>query len=166
MHIPRATRSERLVRPIGRPQVRQHIIPPSQRVRGKPSRLPTFLQHQSLVLHPQERGIVIPDETAVELQRAAAGVGADGAELGDSPGDASGAVGGGEVAAALEEAVERGALRGGGRDGEVVVGGEHGCVDEGGKEGVDAGLVGGVRRELRGGAAPKDESVQGGGRGG
>lgn len=162
LHIPRSTRPERLIRPIRRFQIRQHIIPAGQRVGGQPHRRPTFPQDQRLVLRPQERGIIILNETTVELQGGAAGVGAEGAKLGDGGGDAAGAVGGGEVAAALEEAVERGVLRGGGRDGEVIVGGEHGGVDQGGEEGVDAGLVGRPRRELRLRAAAKDEGLCGG----
>lgn len=73
-------------------------------------------------------------------------------------GDALGAVIVAEVAAALEEAGD-GVLGGGAGDGEVVVGGEHGRVDQGGEERVDSGLVRRTREVFLLGTASEDEGV-------
>lgn len=160
LEIPIPARPERLINPIGRLQIRQHSVPPGQRVGGQPNGRPTFLGDQCLVLDSDEGGIVILDETAVDLQRAATGGEAEGAKLGNRTRHAARALVVGEVAAALEEAVDG---VGGGGDGEVVVVGEGGGVDERGEERVDGIFVGGTRRELGLGAAGKDEGVDRGG---
>lgn len=164
LKIPIPTGSERLGSPIGSLQIRQHSVPPSQRVRGQPNGRPTFLGHNRLVLHPDERRIVVLHETALELQRAAAGGVAERAELGDRTRHAARALVVVEVAAALEEAVD--GVGGGGGKGEVVVVGERSRADERGEERVDGALVGRTRRVLGLGATAEDEGVDGGGRGG
>lgn len=164
LKIPIRAAPEGLGSPIGRLQIRQHSVPPSQRVRGQPNGRPTFLGHHRLVLHPDERRIVVLHETAFELQRAAAGGVAERAELSDRTRHAARALVVAEVAAALEEAVD--GVGGGRGEGEVVVVGEGGGVDERGEERVDGVLVGRARRVLGLGATPEDEGVDGGGRGG
>jgi len=164
LKIPIRARPEGLVSPIRRLQIRQHSVPPGQRVRGQPNGRSTFLGHHRLVLHPDERRIVVLHEAAVELQRAAAGGVAERAELSDRTRHAARALVVAEVAAALEEAVD--GVVGGDGEGEVVVVGEGGGVDERGEERVDGGLVGRTRRVLGLGATAEDEGVDGGGGGG
>lgn len=164
--IPRITGPERLIHPIiGRLQIRQHIIPPGQRNRSQPDRRSTFLDNLRLVLHPKERDIVVLDEAPVELQRAAARGETECAELTHRARNAARAPVVVEVAAALEEAVDgvRRARAGALVNGEVVVVGEGGRVDQGGKDRVDAVLVGGTRRVLQLRATTEDEGIGGGG---
>ena len=127
LEIPITARSECLVNPIGRLQICQHSFSPAQRIGGQPNGRPTFLADQGLVLNPNEGGVVVLDETAVELQGTAAGGKAEGAELGDRTRDAARALVVGEVATALEEAVDG---VGRGWNGEVVVVGEGRRVDQ------------------------------------
>lgn len=91
-----------------------------------------------------EKGVVgVAEEAALELDAGASGGGAEGGEAVEGGTDAGGAVGDGEVGAALEEAVgggSGGCSCGGG----VVVGREGGGVGESGEEGVDVELVGGA----------------------
>ena len=127
LHIPRPAGPECLVSsPIRRLQISQHSITSGQRIRGQPNRRPTFLRHLCLVLHTEERGIIVLDEAAVELQRSAARVQAECAELTHRTRHAARALVVGEVAAALEEAVRGGGGGGGALNGEVVVVSEHG----------------------------------------
>lgn len=110
----------------------QYSIPSGQPIHVVAHRRPTLLEHHSLVLNAKESGVVVLDVASLELERSATGLGAKGTELSHCSCDARGAVGHGEVAAALEEAVDDVVLGGAG-DGEVVVGGVGGRVDQGGE---------------------------------
>ena len=104
----------------------QHSISPSQRLRVIPNRWSTFLDHLGLVLHTQKRSVIVFDETAFELQRAAERVDAEGAELTHHESDAASTIVSHEVATALEESVEGVLWACYSWDGEVIVGGGHG----------------------------------------
>ena len=104
----------------------QHSISPSQRLRVIPNRWSTFLDHLGLVLHTQKRSVIVFDETAFELQRAAERVDAEGAELTHHESDAASTIVSHEVATALEESVEGVLWACDSWDGEVIVGGGHG----------------------------------------
>ena len=101
---------------------REHGVSAAHPVRVIAVRRAALLHRGRLVLNPDKGGVVVLDEAALELHRAPAGQGAQGAEAGDGPGDAGGAVGHGEVGPALVEAVDD-VVRDGARDGELVVGG-------------------------------------------
>lgn len=141
LDTPRGTGPVRLVGPVPSSYVPEHSVTPCQPIRiSTPNQRPASPEQHGLVLHAEERRVVVPHEAALELECAAGGAGTDGPKLAYRMGHAGGAVGHGEVPAALVEAV--GGVGGGGpRDGEVVVGGGGGGADKGGEDGVDAGLV-------------------------
>lgn len=128
------------VGPTGGGQSGQDGVPAGHAVGVVADGGPAALEHDGLILHAQEGGVVVLDVAALQLHGATAGLRADGTDLADGPGDAGGAVGHGEVAAALVEAVD-GVLGAGAEDGEVVVGGVGGRVHQGGDERVEVGLV-------------------------
>jgi len=143
-------------------QPAHHRIPLTRPDRPESHRGPTPLQHDGLVLHTQECDIVVLDEAAVQLDRAAARCWAELPGAGDGTGDAGGAVRHGEVAAALVEAVDGVALAGP-HHGEVVVGRVGGRVHQRGQERVQVRLVGRVRGVTLLRAPAIEEKIRGGG---
>lgn len=116
-----------------------------------------------LILHPEERDIIVLDETPLELQRAAGGVDAEHPELTHRPPHAVPAIRAAQIAAALVKAVNNVALGGAG-DGYlkvVEVGGVR-RVDKRREDRVDVGLVGRPGAELHLRAAAVDESIDDG----
>lgn len=120
------------VKPTGVNERAQHGVPPAQPILVVALRRSTLLEHHRLVLDAEEGGVVVLDVAALQLEGPTAGLRAERAELTHRARDARGAVGHGEVAAALEEAVDDVVLGGAG-DGEVVVGAVRGRVDQGGE---------------------------------
>lgn len=119
LHLPRPAHTERSARTR---QAGQHGVPAGHGVRVVADGGPAFLEDDGLVLDAEEGGVVVLDVAALELDGAAAVLGAEDAGACDGACDAGGAVGHGEVAAALVETVDD-VLGAGADDGVVVVGG-------------------------------------------
>jgi len=134
-HALHLTRPADPKKPTRTRQTAQHRIPLAGRARPQPHGGPTPLQHHRLVLHAQERGVVVLHEAPVELHHAATRRRAKLAGSSDGTGNAGGAVRHSEVAAALVEAVDDVALAGA-HHGELVEGGVRGRVDQRGEKRV------------------------------
>lgn len=163
-HALNVTRPTNPIRPTRARKRSQHSISSAQPIRVVPNRGPTFLQHNRLILLPEESGVVVLDIATLKLNRTTTRLCAQPAELAHRSCHARGAVGHSEVPAALEEAVND-VVRAGACDVEVVVGRVGGRVDQGGHEPVYVGLIGRVWRVFLLSAATEDETI-GGRRGG
>lgn len=65
-------------RPAPASQLRQHLVPPAQKIHTRPaSDGPTLVCHHRLVRRAEEGGVVVLDEAALELDGSAAGAGAE-----------------------------------------------------------------------------------------
>lgn len=89
LNILRPANPERAARPV---QAGQHRVAAAHLVAAKTIGRPAFLHDHALVLHPDERNVVVFDEAALQLHGAAACLGAERGKMGDCLGDAGGAV--------------------------------------------------------------------------